>query len=137
MNDTRKIKSRFKAVAKAKGVHINRLEVALGRNINFLSNATRVYTDDLIKLNELYPDVSLDWILTEEGSLIKGEPTPQPIKKVPADRQPIHDPKLVRQLTDATEELITLRKKNDRLLSIITSFIKNETLKIYVHNQLG
>lgn len=137
MNDTRKIKSRFKAVAKAKGVNVNRLEVALGRRISFLSNATRVYTDDLIKLNELYPDVSLEWVLTGEGNLIKGEPTPPPVKEVPKDRQPIHDPKLVRQLTDATEELITLRKKNDRLLSIITSFIKNETLKIYVHNQLG
>lgn len=137
MNDTRKIKQRFKLVATAKGVHINRLEVALGRSIGFLSNATRVYTDDLIKLNKLYPDVSLEWVLTGEGSQIKGEPTPQPVKAVPKDRQPIHDPKLVRQLTDATEELITLRKKNDRLLSIITSFIKNETLKIYVHNQLG
>lgn len=137
MNDTRKIKIRFKHVAKEKGVYVNRLEVALGRQVGFLSNTTRVYADDLLKLNELYPDVSLEWVLTGEGSPIKGEPTPPPVKEVPADRQPIHDPKLVRQLADATEELITLRKKNDRLLSIITSFIKNETLKIYVHNQLG
>lgn len=67
---------RLKSYAKFKGISFSDMERSLGKSRGYLSVVKNMSTDVLEKACELYSDLSCEWIVRGEGSMLKQEHSP-------------------------------------------------------------
>lgn len=67
-------KDRLKEFLSSQKIGRNRFEEQLGISIGYMSSKATTITSDVIeKVTSAYPNLSLDWLITGEGSMLKSE----------------------------------------------------------------
>ncbi len=75
------ISKRLKEYIKFKGYSISGFEKNIYASNGYVNNCKNITKSKLRLLNEKFPDLSIDWVLTGEGEMIIGS-TPQPYSNV-------------------------------------------------------
>lgn len=59
--------------AKFRGISISSFEKSIGKSNNYLKNSKDVTTATLLVLGQIYPDLSISWVITGKGDMIRSE----------------------------------------------------------------
>lgn len=64
---------RIIAYAKYRGFSISAFEKSIGKSNNYLKNSKDVTTATLLVLGQIYPELSISWVITGKGEMIKSK----------------------------------------------------------------
>lgn len=116
------IKDRFQQIADYKKVSIRKLEQLLYLNRGNISNISTkngaIGSDKLSKICENMPELSIEWLLTGKGEMLKSEDITIPHNNIEQDKNAIE--KLEQEVIFLKEEIIYLREQNKKLLDLLT-----------------
>lgn len=127
MREISVIKQRILLYLDFKGITKYKFYQETGVTNGILSQSNGISEDNLLKFLSVYRDISLDWLLTGEGAMLKGEREPQPVSEPPTA-----EPEVVevlrqqlaekdRQIAEKDRQLAERDKQTGILLSMLSA----------------
>lgn len=117
------VKERIKVFLSFLGIGQNKFEEIVGLSNGYINNVKSIGTDKLIKIIKEYPQLSIEWILTGEGEMLKN-------KSISVDNNGSNNTNIInspnsnnRQYTETDIEL--LKKDNEYKQEVIEQLKKN------------